>query len=70
MIRNRRIREKIVRDFNMVKEWLPIRVNTILDIGCGMGEIDILIQQSEGISKIYLIDGDGTTRNENVSITK
>jgi len=56
---------KIIRDFNMIEEWLPARIDNILDIGCGMGGIDILIQRSRNASKIYLIDGDGTGEKRN-----
>jgi len=56
---------KITRDFNVIEEWLPARMSSILDIGCGMGGIDILIQNSRSVRRIYLIDGDGTGEKRN-----
>jgi len=56
---------KIDRDFSMIESWLPARMDSVLDIGCGMGGIDILIQRNRFVKRIYLIDGDGTGEKRN-----
>ena len=43
-----------------VLELLPERLGRVLDIGCGLAMIDILIQKKFHVPLIHLFDGDGT----------
>ncbi len=52
--------EKSKRDYDTIKDWFPSELNSVLDIGCGLGGVDILIGQNTNISVINLMDGDGT----------
>jgi len=50
----------ILRDFATIKPYLPDTLVSVLDIGCSMGGIDILLAQyRDSIALINLIDGDG-----------
>ncbi len=51
---------KAENDFNTIKDWLPPSLNSMLDIGCGLGAVDIEIGLRTDVSVINLIDGDGT----------
>jgi len=44
-------------EFLKIKNYLPIKVNTIMDIGCGLGIINILLNQHyNNEPKFYLLD--------------
>jgi SAM-dependent methyltransferase len=51
---------KTERDFKTIKDWCPGRVDSILDIGCGLGSVNILIARYIYPLYINIIDGDGT----------
>jgi SAM-dependent methyltransferase len=52
--------EKTHRDFDSIKNWIPPKVESMLDIGCGRAAIDILFSRSYPEAEIHLMDGDGT----------
>jgi SAM-dependent methyltransferase len=45
-------------EYEMIKPFLPKKCNTILDIGAGLGGIDILLSKHFNNPKIYLFDRD------------
>ena len=49
----------IVEDYRVLVPFLPERVDTILDIGCGMAGIDGLLRRHYPGAKLWLLDGDG-----------
>ncbi len=51
---------KSYRDFDTIKEWIPNRTDSILDIGCGIGGVDIPLAWYTKCSCVTIIDGDGT----------
>lgn len=46
--------------WEILKDYLPDKVDTLLDIGSGLAMLDPLIVNARGTKKVYLIDGDGT----------
>jgi SAM-dependent methyltransferase len=47
----------MLKDYNMIKEHLPSKVDNILDIGCGLGLIDIaLYHHYDKNANLYLLD--------------
>jgi len=49
----------VQRDYEGMRRWLPKRAETVLDIGCGMAGIDVLLSRHYPEAKIRLLDGDG-----------
>lgn len=49
----------VMRDFENMEKYLPKSANSILDIGCGLALVDVLIQRKYPKAKLYLLDGDG-----------
>jgi hypothetical protein len=49
----------IEEDFRMIEPYLPDRVESILDIGCGMAGIDVLLKRKFPHARLELLDGDG-----------
>lgn len=47
-------------DLMLVREWLPGKVERVLDIGCGLAGIDVFISRNHGVKGLFLLDGDGT----------
>lgn len=47
-------------DFAMIEPWLPAVVDSILDIGCGMAGIDVLLKRRYPWARLILMDGEGT----------
>jgi SAM-dependent methyltransferase len=43
-------------EYNEMKNHLPIRCESILDIGCGVGGIDVLLSKKFGNPLLYLLD--------------
>jgi SAM-dependent methyltransferase len=43
-------------DFDTIKDFLPKKVKNILDIGCGLGMIDLLLYKYYGAVNLFLID--------------
>lgn len=52
---------EIYAEFELIKPFLPPTdsVKKILDIGCGLAGIDILLQKHYPDAKLYLLDSDG-----------
>lgn len=47
----------MLKDYNMIKEYLPSKVNNVLDIGCGLGLIDIaLYHHYNKNANLHLLD--------------
>lgn len=44
--------------FNLIKDWLPAKVSSILDIGSGPAGIDVWLARHYGAIEINLLDGD------------
>lgn len=53
-------RTRMLIEYEKMKEWLPLECGSTLDIGCGMGGIDIELARQAGVHIIHLVDGDGT----------
>lgn len=51
--------EWVARDFTEIEPHLPERVYSILDIGCGMAGIDVLLKRRYPDAHLSLLDGDG-----------
>ena len=49
----------LLDDYRQIVHWLPPEVDTILDIGCGMAGIDVLLKRHYPEAKLWLLDGDG-----------
>ncbi len=52
--------EKTRRDFNTLKDWFPRNTLSVLDIGCGLGSVNILIARKKDVENINIIEGEGT----------
>lgn len=46
-------------DFKSIEPHLPEKVESILDIGCGMAGIDVFLKQKYPNAYLSLLDGDG-----------
>jgi SAM-dependent methyltransferase len=53
----------LVGDFEQITPYLPEKVTSILDIGCGLGGIDILLKQRFPEAHLSLLDSDGSPQN-------
>ena len=51
--------ESVRIDFEFIEPYLPEKVGSILDIGCGMAGIDVLLKKKFPEAKLSLLDGDG-----------
>jgi SAM-dependent methyltransferase len=51
---------KAERDYNTIKDWILPEYRSVLDIGSGLGGVDILIGNETNIRTINIMDGDGT----------
>jgi hypothetical protein len=49
----------IEQDFKEIEPHLPERVDSILDIGCGMAGIDVYLKRKFPNASLSLLDGDG-----------
>lgn len=54
--------EWVRRDFDGMEPFLPEKVDTILEIGCGMAALQVLLHRKYPDAKIRLLDGDKVTR--------
>src|SRR3989338_3275914 len=56
--------QDMLSEFNRLKSFLPPTINSLLDIGCGLAGIDILISQHyQHQIEIFLIDKTKIDRN-------
>jgi FkbM family methyltransferase len=55
---HREYERKLTADFNSIERWLPIACLSVLDIGSGLGGIDIMINRHYGCVKVELLDGE------------
>lgn len=44
------------KEYNLMSKYLPEKCNSILDIGCGIGGIDVLLSKYYNNPKLYLLD--------------
>src|SRR5262245_3259185 len=51
----------VARDLMLLQPYLPQRADAILDIGCGMAGIDLLLWRHYGDPVLNLLDGTGHT---------
>jgi SAM-dependent methyltransferase len=51
---------KAERDYRTVKDWILPEYKAVLDIGSGLGGVDIFIGNETNIHTINIMDGDGT----------
>jgi hypothetical protein len=49
----------VAADFAMIEPYLPARVESILDIGCGMCGIDVFLRRKYPLARLELLDSDG-----------
>ena len=49
----------IQNDFETIEPFLPKKVGSILDIGCGMAGIDVFLKRKYPSARLELLDGDG-----------
>lgn len=57
---------RLLRSFDDVRQHLDFfDLTSILDIGCGLGGMDILIAQEFGVKNIHLLDGEGEGKKLN-----
>ena len=54
--------ESCMRDFNLIQPYIN-EGDSVLDIGCGIGGVDVLISQNIKKKKIHLLDKDGIPVN-------
>ena len=58
----------MLKDYNMIKDYLPAKINNSLDIGCGLGLIDIaFFNHYDGKINLHLLDKTNTI-DENTSV--
>lgn len=55
-----RYAEWVAEDFASIEPYLPKRVNSILDIGCGMAGIDVFLKRRYPKASLSLLDGNGS----------
>lgn len=51
----------VEKDFKQIEKYLPEKVDSILDIGCGMAGIDVFLKRKYPEAKLTLLDSDGET---------
>lgn len=49
-------KKNIINEFNEMQPFLPEYCRSILDIGCGLGGIDVFLSQEYDNPKLYLMD--------------
>ncbi len=57
--------EDMMGEYESIKSWLPNKCSRILDIGCGVGGIDVLLHRHyncDGNTEFYLLDKTGINR--------
>lgn len=58
-----KVRTRAKNAYAGVLPWLPDKASSILDIGCGLGGIDVLLARHYGTVQVHLMDGDGKIAN-------
>lgn len=53
----------VAQDYQQIQPFLPDKVDSILDIGCGLAGIDILLKQKYPAARLRLLDSDGNAEN-------
>lgn len=60
VLRGKRIRELFRRgvsgDFESIRSGLPAEAQVVLDIGCGLGGLDVLLYRHFGAPELFLLD--------------
>lgn len=51
--------QSLVQDYDELLPHFPPKVDRILDIGCGLAGIDVLLKRLYPDAQLYLLDGDG-----------
>lgn len=51
--------DSLAEDYLQLLPFLPERAETLLDIGCGMAGIDVLLARHYPGAQLWLLDGDG-----------
>jgi len=59
--------DTVMSDFRNIEPHLPERVDSIIDIGCGMAGIDVFLKQKYPAATLTLLDSDGQTANVGLS---
>ena len=60
------IQGRIVREYaHLAPHFKRINCECVLDIGCGLGCMDVLLARRHGTKMIHLLDGDGTGPKKN-----
>ncbi len=47
------------QDYQEILPYLPAKVDTILDIGCGLAGVDVLLKRHYPEAQLWLLDSDG-----------
>lgn len=55
--------DSIEEDLALITHYLPDKVDSILDIGCGMAGIDVFLAKRYPAATLNLLDGDGPASN-------
>lgn len=53
---NNALTSMMIKDYDMIKDYLPSKVNNSLDIGCGLGLIDIALYNHYDNINLHLLD--------------
>lgn len=61
--------KEIEQDFRIIENHLPERVESIIDIGCGMAGIDVFLKRKYPAARLDLLDGDGKFQSYGFSPT-
>lgn len=56
-------RKELSEDFAQIEPHLPEKVDSIIDVGCGMAGIDVYLKRKYPQAKLTLLDGDGNLTN-------
>lgn len=61
------IQKMVLKDFNMIKDYLPNSASDILDIGCGLGLINIALNDLYSDCNFHLLDKTQELNTEKIS---
>lgn len=51
--------KSLADDYRLIERYLPEKATRIIDIGCGMAGIDVLLKRRYPDAELWLLDGDG-----------